>query len=78
LIRPWRLVREESFGPVFCVQSFRAESDAIRLANSTEYGLDATVWARDMGVDDVWRVRSRRERYLYVVPGKRSQNLAAF
>ena len=31
---------------MLCFQTFRDESDAIRLANSTEYGLAATVWTR--------------------------------
>ena len=40
------IVQQEVFGPVLCFQTFRDESDAIRLANSTEYGLAATVWTR--------------------------------
>lgn len=43
------IVREEIFGPVLCVQSFRTESEATALANATEYGLSATVWTRDLG-----------------------------
>jgi acyl-CoA reductase-like NAD-dependent aldehyde dehydrogenase len=43
------IVREEIFGPVLCVQRFKAESEAIALANGTDYGLVATVWTRDMG-----------------------------
>jgi len=43
------IVREEIFGPVLCVQSFRTEEEAISSSNSTEYGLETAVWTRDMG-----------------------------
>jgi aldehyde dehydrogenase (NAD+) len=39
-----RLEQEEVFGPVLAAFSFSDEADAIRLANSTEYGLVAGVW----------------------------------
>jgi aldehyde dehydrogenase (NAD+) len=43
------LAREEVFGPVLAVMPFDDESDAIRLANGTDYGLVAAVWTRDGG-----------------------------
>ncbi len=42
-----RLGCEEVFGPVLSVIPFTDEADAIRLANSTAYGLVAGLWTRD-------------------------------
>jgi len=41
------IAREEVFGPVLSVLSFKDLDDAISLANSTLYGLSAAVWSRD-------------------------------
>lgn len=41
------IMREEIFGPVACISTFRTEDEAIRLANDTEYGLAGTVCTRD-------------------------------
>jgi len=50
--RDMRVVREEIFGPVVCVQSFDDDDlDAIaRFANDTEYGLQASVWTQNLKV----------------------------
>jgi len=42
-----RLVREEQFGPVVPVLSYRSIDDAIARANDTPYGLGGTVWSAD-------------------------------
>ena len=49
-----RLFSEEIFGPVAPVFSFDDETEAIALANDTEYGLAAYFYSRD--VSRVWRV----------------------
>ena len=43
-----RLVREEQFGPVVPVLSYRDVDDAIRRANGTRLGLGASVWSSDL------------------------------
>ncbi|HWZ46493.1 MAG TPA: aldehyde dehydrogenase family protein [Candidatus Saccharimonadales bacterium] len=42
-----RIMREETFGPVLPVQSFKTEDEAIALANDSEFGLSASVWTSD-------------------------------
>ncbi|ALV45295.1 NAD-dependent succinate-semialdehyde dehydrogenase [Arthrobacter alpinus] len=41
------ILQQEIFGPVAPVTTFTDEADAIRLANSTEYGLAAYLYTRD-------------------------------
>ncbi|MFD9381041.1 aldehyde dehydrogenase family protein [Streptomyces sp. NPDC059999] len=47
--RRMRVVREEVFGPVLTVETFRTEDEAVALANDTEYGLAGAVWTSDQG-----------------------------
>jgi aldehyde dehydrogenase (NAD+) len=39
-----RIAREEIFGPVLSVMTFRTEAEAVAKANNTPYGLSAGVW----------------------------------
>merc|ERR1712046_18132 len=39
---------EEIFGPVITVTPFKDDADAIRLANTSRYGLGAAVWTRNV------------------------------
>jgi succinate-semialdehyde dehydrogenase/glutarate-semialdehyde dehydrogenase len=54
-----RLAQEEIFGPVAPLFRFAQESDAICMANETEFGLAAYFYARDVG--RVWRVANALE-----------------
>jgi aldehyde dehydrogenase (NAD+) len=42
-----KIGQEEIFGPVLVIQPYEDEEDAVRIANSTEYGLAGGVWSAD-------------------------------
>ena len=47
------LMRDETFGPVLPIMSFKTDEEAVRLANDSIYGLTASVWTNNI-------VRGRR------------------
>lgn len=42
------IFHEELFGPVVAICSFKTKEDAIRLANSTKYGLGCSIWTNNL------------------------------
>ena len=60
-VRPeMEIAREEVFGPVLSVLTFRTADEAIQLANDAAYGLSAGVWSSDLStcLDFMRRVRA--------------------
>jgi acyl-CoA reductase-like NAD-dependent aldehyde dehydrogenase len=43
-----KLAQEEVFGPVLAVIPFKTDDEVVQMANSTIYGLAATIWTRDI------------------------------
>jgi acyl-CoA reductase-like NAD-dependent aldehyde dehydrogenase len=43
-----RLAQEEVFGPVLAITRFEDDAEAVAIANGTDFGLAAGIWARDL------------------------------
>jgi aldehyde dehydrogenase (NAD+) len=54
-----RIAREEIFGPVLSVLTFRTPAEAVEKANNTPYGLSAGVWT-DKGSLSLWMANHLR------------------
>ncbi len=54
-----RVMKEEVFGPVAPIISFKDDDEAIKIANMTEFGLGGSVWTSDL--DNGKRIASRIE-----------------
>jgi aldehyde dehydrogenase (NAD+) len=55
----YRIAREEIFGPVLSVLTFRTPAEAVEKANNTPYGLSAGVWT-DKGSRILWMSQRMR------------------
>ncbi len=54
-----RIAREEIFGPVLSVLTFRTPDEAVEKANNTPYGLSAGIWS-DKGSRILWMAERLR------------------
>jgi len=70
------IAREEIFGPVLCIMSYKDEEEAIRIANATDYGLAGGVWSAD--TDRAERVARRLRTGQVDINGGRFNLLAPF
>ncbi|MBW6424610.1 aldehyde dehydrogenase family protein [Rhizobium sp. XQZ8] len=71
-----RIAREEIFGPVLAVIPYKDEEDAIRIANDTNYGLQAYLHGSD--IDRARRIADRMESGRVVINGAPHEPLAPF
>src|SRR5699024_1586647 len=42
------IVKEETFGPVMAISSFKTDADAVELVNMSEFGLGTSIFTQDM------------------------------
>ncbi|MGC1301834.1 MAG: aldehyde dehydrogenase family protein [Caulobacteraceae bacterium] len=70
------IAREEIFGPVLCLLTYRSEDEAIAIANDTTYGLSAYVMSSDPARAE--RVAARLESGRVVINGAAHEPLAPF
>ena len=54
-----RIAREEIFGPVLSVLTFRTPEEAVAKANNTPYGLSAGIWS-EKGSRTLWMAQRLR------------------
>lgn len=42
-----KIMRDETFGPIICIQRVKSEAEALQLANDSRYGLNGNVWSKN-------------------------------
>jgi aldehyde dehydrogenase (NAD+) len=70
-----RIAREEIFGPVLAILTYRDEDDAVRIANDTSYGLSADIFG---GQAKAERIAARLESGRVVINGAAHEPRAPF
>jgi len=60
-----RIAQEEVFGPILSVLKWSSIEEAIQIANSTEFGLTASIWTNDLN-KALWTARRVRSGYQWV------------
>ena len=70
-----RIAREEIFGPVLSILTYRDENDAVAIANDTTYGLSAYVFGDQAQAE---RIAARLESGRVVINGAAHEPLAPF
>lgn len=71
-----RIAREEIFGPVLCIMTYRDEEEAVHIANDTDYGLAGAVWSASS--ERAERVARRLQTGQVDINGGRFNLLAPF
>jgi aldehyde dehydrogenase (NAD+) len=69
-----RIAREEIFGPVLSVLTYRTENEAVELANNSDYGLNGAVFSED--VERAMSLAGRIQTGTVEINGHRSGYLA--
>jgi len=72
-----RIAREEIFGPVLSVLTFRTPDEAVAKANNTPYGLSAGIWT-DKGSRILWMAQRMRAGVVWANTFNRFDPTAAF
>jgi succinate-semialdehyde dehydrogenase/glutarate-semialdehyde dehydrogenase len=71
------IAREETFGPVAPLFSFKEDSEAVALANDTPFGLASYFYSRDIG--RIWRTAEALEYGMVGInTGRMSSEAAPF